>query len=673
MPRIILYTDLSPGFVSRFHALHQHAAELARQGVHCAPCDPWLSGGIASHQPRWAAMGAHTQGKAPEGWQPWLEQLRALARRGGDILLFGREPRPEHQVNLLHVLQNEPELRACAFQAVFVLGRPACVCEQQFRLHWPTGPAKNQGYDFARLFTRHASAVQLIQAELGAAHITLLADLSEDCATPAAPGLCAELFAALGCREPGPTEPPAHTLRLASREARHFWGNVEPWGNSWPALPRADLQDCLLNVEAGHGWDTRPMMAPRYRAALMQSGEESTRALEEMLSLPGGALGFPPDLLPEADWEPYQTFSDDALAQFIRALPRHIAQPLHQRFVNDAALLEPGQKRMLAALENEAIRRTAPPVRRFAPPELTVLTLAYNQRDYIAQCMDSVLEQKTDFPVQHLVVDHHSTDGTAEIIAAYAARHAGIRPVLLSARRPGQNVRGMFLRCRSPFAALCDGDDYFSDPHKLQTQVNFLRQHPDCAICFHPVDVLFENNAQPPRVYPTPDILPGGEREHYELQDLLRVNFIQTNSAVYRWRFQDGVPAWFNARLVPGDWYWHLLHAETGSIGYVPQRMSVYRRHAQSLYYSSESGPTRHRAKHGIDELRVYHTVNQHFQGRYYEDLRIMAMGVLSDFVKMLMETGDDSLLQQASRLFPDFTKDFLDYFRLDEREPPLP
>lgn len=293
-------------------------------------------------------------------------------------------------------------------------------------------------------------------------------------------------------------------------------------------------------------------------------------------------------------------------------------------------------------------------------PLVSVLTLTRNQASMIAENMESVLVQQTRFPFQHIIVDDASTDGTQDIINDYAARYPHIKPILLKYRAPhGENVRALFEQCRSKYAVLCDGDDYFTDSGKLQTQVDFMERNPDCALCFHPVSVVYEDGS-PTKTYPPADLLPGGERLWYSLRDLLISNFIQTNSVMYRWRFQEGLPEWFDPTLIPGDWYWHLLHAETGKIAYLRKPMSAYRRHAASLYAHAEKNHVAHRRDHGLRELRTYSVCNAHFHNRYYKDFSRLARGVFADFVQNYLKTKDDSLLQEGIAAAPDFARDFL-------------
>ncbi len=223
----------------------------------------------------------------------------------------------------------------------------------------------------------------------------------------------------------------------------------------------------------------------------------------------------------------------------------------------------------------------------------------------------------------------------------------------------------LFDACRSPFAAICDGDDYFTDPQKLQKQVDFLTANPDCGLCFHPVQVVYEDGTQRQRIHPPLELLPRGVRSHYYLADLLQTNIIQTNSVMYRWRFRDGLPAWFRSDLVPGDWYWHILHAEMGKIGFINEIMGVYRRHKSSVYYSVELDNTvEHRLKHGIKELAFYDAVNTHFSNKYLRRLQWFANGVFADLFNYQLKTDDSTALDEAIEKYPHFAAGFLKEIR---------
>ncbi|MBQ9406426.1 MAG: glycosyltransferase [Desulfovibrio sp.] len=419
--------------------------------------------------------------------------------------------------------------------------------------------------------------------------------------------------------------------------------------------------DCLTRLDAT--WTSGPVSPRPLRNFLFREGENDRRQLETLLKVPLGSLDGPTWLLEEQEIEP-PALSDENAQAFVRTLPRDVAVSLLRRISNDKILLNPTQKCLRSALmatsaEFQTLGEPLPPV------ELTVLTMTYNHEAYIRQCMDSVLAQQTSFAVRHLILDHHSQDATAEIITAYAEQHPSIQPVLLSRRVYWENIRGLFMRCRTRYVALCDGDDYFTNPHKLQKQVDYLEQHRDCALCVHPVHVVFDDAPEKNYIFPNPALLSRGYRGKYPLTQLFKGNFIQTNTVVYRWRFTFGLPRWFRADLCPGDWYWHILHAELGKIGFLPEVMSAYRRHKQALYYQTHVSVKEHRKVYGLPELEFYKVVNEHFHGKYFDQLASLANGVLANFLQLSVEKDDETLLTTASKQYPEFVKFFLDSLKI--------
>ena len=400
------------------------------------------------------------------------------------------------------------------------------------------------------------------------------------------------------------------------------------------------------------------LLGPARRGKIHAFYEDSNNALADMLGC-NDRFTPPPD---EPEWRESAVVSSKTVSQVVQKLDEEFARSLLEDIASEArprSYIHPLLHNALAARLNDR-EHTGPPYR------VSVLTLTFRHVQYIQQCIDSVLAQKTTFPVQHILVDDGSDDATAEIIANYAGKYSHIRHIHIQRRKQGDNIRFLFAACDTQYAALCDGDDYFTDPLKLQKQVDFLDANPDCALCFHPVQVVYEDGTDRERIYPPLELLPRGVRPFYHMADLFKANFIQTNSVMYRWRFTDGLPDWFRVDLLPSDWYWHILHAEMGKIGFMPDVMSVYRRHAQSLYYSSENPETTvpHRILHGLNELKTYDAINHHFDRRYERSLIVFTNSVLSDFMKHAHATGDDSYLHQAGERFPNFMEYFLHYVK---------
>lgn len=298
-------------------------------------------------------------------------------------------------------------------------------------------------------------------------------------------------------------------------------------------------------------------------------------------------------------------------------------------------------------------------------PLLTVLTMTRNQEQFIGTCLQAVIDQQCTFPIRHIVVDDFSTDNTRGVVSEFASKHPHIIPIFLDRKaHHGESIKALFQQCSSKYAALCDGDDYFTDPHKLQTQVDFLEAHADCALCFHPVRVVYEDGSKPERIHPPTDAIAPDATLFYSLGDLFKSNIIQTNSVVYRWRFANGLPEWFRPDCCPGDWYWHLLHAEQGKIGFINKVMSVYRRHKRGIYYLSEVDRLKHRATVGLKEIEVYDIINRHFGGKYQSILLTLVNGVFADclmYDSNRAEKKDSApILPTLVSKYPRFARHFL-------------
>lgn len=123
-------------------------------------------------------------------------------------------------------------------------------------------------------------------------------------------------------------------------------------------------------------------------------------------------------------------------------------------------------------------------------PVVSICCATYNHVHFIRQCLDGFVMQKTDFPFEVLIHDDASTDGTQDIIREYEAKYPDIiKPIYQKENQYSKGVRVSLVynysRVRGKYVALCEGDDYWTDPYKLQKQVDFLENHPDYVMCSH--------------------------------------------------------------------------------------------------------------------------------------------------------------------------------------------
>ncbi|MCQ2307121.1 MAG: glycosyltransferase [Bacteroidales bacterium] len=129
-------------------------------------------------------------------------------------------------------------------------------------------------------------------------------------------------------------------------------------------------------------------------------------------------------------------------------------------------------------------------------PLLSIITITYNQEQFIAKTIESVLMQKVDFPIEYIIAEDCSTDGTLAICKDYAEKYPDIIRIITSEKNVGgiENERRAMLAAKGKYVALCEGDDYWTDPLKLQRQVGFLESHPDYSVTFHRYKIHYLND-----------------------------------------------------------------------------------------------------------------------------------------------------------------------------------
>ena len=212
---------------------------------------------------------------------------------------------------------------------------------------------------------------------------------------------------------------------------------------------------------------------------------------------------------------------------------------------------------------------------------VSISCITFNHENYLRECFEGFLMQKCDFKFEVLVHDDASTDNTAKIILEYQAKYPDIfKPLIQRQNQYSQGIRGInakfnFSRSQGKYIALCEGDDYWTDPFKLQKQVTFLEQNLNYSMCFHNAVLLDENNSSSGLFRPL-------ESREYTAVEILGNWTIPTASVLFRKDKMDFTRC-SNPNYIYGDIVMFLTMAEYGKIWCFSEPMSVYRVHPNGM------------------------------------------------------------------------------------------
>lgn len=224
---------------------------------------------------------------------------------------------------------------------------------------------------------------------------------------------------------------------------------------------------------------------------------------------------------------------------------------------------------------------------------VSVCCITYNHASYIRQCLDGFLMQKTNFKYEVIIHDDCSTDGTTEIVREYAEKYPDIIVPLFEEKNQYQNgvkrIMATFVypKVRGKYMALCEGDDYWTDPLKLQKQFDYMESHPQCSLLHTAFKFLTEED------HTLHDSLIDQEEYNKCKEENLNVaceifNFkyrVVTASSFMRYDCYTKVVSdedFYKHSFYLGDIQLWAMLLQYGDIGYLPDYTTVYRVHADS-------------------------------------------------------------------------------------------
>jgi glycosyltransferase involved in cell wall biosynthesis len=187
------------------------------------------------------------------------------------------------------------------------------------------------------------------------------------------------------------------------------------------------------------------------------------------------------------------------------------------------------------------------------------------------------LSQKHNFKIEFVIGDDCSKDRTRDIIRKYDALYPGIFVMLFPEKNQGSEINTVNCldACKGKYIAFLEGDDYWTDPYKLQKQVDFLEANPDFSLCFTRVNIIDDIGLECPDPYQVMT------KDEFTMEDIVMAerSFIPTPTLVFRNVLPNPSPK-FLREAIPGDYVLHLLLADKGKIKCLPGKTAVYRQHA---------------------------------------------------------------------------------------------
>jgi len=238
-----------------------------------------------------------------------------------------------------------------------------------------------------------------------------------------------------------------------------------------------------------------------------------------------------------------------------------------------------------------------------------VLMPVYNHEHFIERAIQGVVSQETTFKFRLLIGEDGSKDGSRQIIEKYHKQYPEIIFPFYREKNLGahENSRLLFNEMRSKYIAICEGDDYWTNPKKLQRQVSFLEAHPDIAMSSHNTHVLLADGTT--YLYNRDRKYADGPPEKvYSIENYIIKDFFHASAIVFRREKLKDFPNWFREAF-GGDYFLVLLTSMNGGIHYINESMSVYRIHGNSISnYSTREEIAKNFDKHftKFDEYSNY-------------------------------------------------------------------
>lgn len=283
---------------------------------------------------------------------------------------------------------------------------------------------------------------------------------------------------------------------------------------------------------------------------------------------------------------------------------------------------------------------------------VSIICNTYNHEKYVAQTLDGFVMQKTEFAFEVLVHDDASTDSTQDIIRQYEEKYPDlIKPVYQTENQYSKKISitrtFQYPRVQGRYIAFCEGDDYWTDPYKLQKQVDALEAHPEADMCAH--RVAMEHNGEIVRR------CPGDEDAHFTAEQVILGGgeFVGTNTLMFRASLLGSKYDYI--RLFSLDYVMQISGSLRGGMIYLKDCMSVYRQMTSGSWTSRMRKDLPRRRKHSERLAGVLRQIDKDTDGQYSETIEFV---IARSQLKLLAHEGNikeilSSKYRKAMKRFP--------------------
>lgn len=206
--------------------------------------------------------------------------------------------------------------------------------------------------------------------------------------------------------------------------------------------------------------------------------------------------------------------------------------------------------------------------------KLSILVITYNHEKYLKKALRSIYMQRFKYNYEIVICDDCSTDKTVEVAELYRNVFGNKMKIFKNERNIGitKNYQNAFSKCTGDFIAVLEGDDYWIDPLKIQTQMDFLLTHPSYSMVFGKIMAILPDN----RVLPVQDKPEDIYYRVFSTADIVRDNPIQNFSGcMYNGSVMRSIdPSLYN--LTVYDWMINIVVSMYGPVGYIPRAMTMH-------------------------------------------------------------------------------------------------